>query len=643
MDPSLPRQPYQDELLNRLLQGCFGEIDAHALALLRQHLEWVEVAGGDTLLTQGEPGDSMYLLVSGRLRAYVRDEGNGHAPHEHPGGTPPNSQRQRMLGEITRGQIVGEMSLYTDEPRMATVVAIRDSVLVRLGKAAFDQLLATSAQVSVALTRQIIRRLKEAHAPSVFARPITIGLLPISNGVDAVGLARQLAAELAAAGRVEVIDAQRIDEELNAPDATLGPGAMADMQRRVTLFLDRVEAHADFVLLLGDPLPTAWTERCCRDADELLLLADAAQPPELHSNEKACLMRRPQRTEAAEVLVLLHDSEVLRPARTRAWLDRRPVADHWHVRPALRRDMARLARLLSRTATGLVMAGGGARGLAHLGVYRALQEAGVEIDAVGGTSIGAVMAAYVASDRPWDKVMANARRAFSTNPTGDWNPLPWLSLFRGRRLRQILQHAVDDLLGTDTDVEDLWKPWFCVTTNYSHAREQVLRRGPLVKALLASTAIPGALPPVLHEGELMCDGGSFNNFPVDVMRAQRGIGRVIGIDLDFRQPLKVELDDVPGSWDLFVDSLRPLRKRRYRLPSLAAYLMTVMVLYSISRSRRSRALTDLYFNPPLDRVGLLQWHRFDRIVQRGYEHGITVLAQQFPQGGWNAPPAPRRP
>ncbi|WP_284617268.1 patatin-like phospholipase family protein [Aquabacterium humicola] len=623
------RQPYQDELLSRLLRSCFGDIDETAIALLRQHLEWVEIAGGQTLIEQGEPGDSMYLLVSGRLRAYVRNDDNGNG-HGRSGASSTSPGGQRMLGEITRGQIVGEMSLYTDEPRMATVVAIRDSVLVKLGKEAFDRLLASSAQVSVALTRQIIQRLKQAHqnAPTVFVRPITIGLLPISPGIDLAELGAQLAAQLQRLGRVEVIDALRIDEELNAPEATLGPGAMVDLQRRMTLFLDRVEADADFVLLLGDALPTAWTERCCRDADELLLLADASQPPAIHSNEKACLLNRPARTEVAEVLVLLHAADAPVPVNTRAWLDRRPVADHWHIRPALERDLARLARLLSRTATGLVLAGGGARGLAHLGVYRALQEQGIEVDCVGGTSIGAVMATYVASDRPWAQVMANARRAFSTNPTGDWNPLPWLSLFRGRRLKQILEVAVRDLLGGDADVEDLWKTWFCVTTNYTHAREQVLRRGRLVKALLASTAIPGALPPVLHEGELLCDGGSFNNFPVDVMRAQRGIGRVIGIDLDFRQPLRVDLDDVPGGWALFVDSFRPLRQRRYRLPSLAAYLMTVMVLYSISRSRRSRALTDLYFNPPLDRVGLLQWHRFDRIVQRGYDHAINVLGEQ---------------
>ena len=102
---------------------------------------------------------------------------------------------------------------------------------------------------------------------------------------------------------------------------------------------------------------------------------------------------------------------------------------------------ARLARLISRTGVGLVLAGGGARGLAHLGVYRALQERGIEIDVVGGTSIGAVMAAYVAADRPIDDITANARQAFATNPTGDFNLIPMVSLIKGLRLRRIVDQA----------------------------------------------------------------------------------------------------------------------------------------------------------------------------------------------------------
>jgi NTE family protein len=437
-----------------------------------------------------------------------------------------------------------------------------------------------------------------------------------------------LAEELALFGRVEVVDAARAHGNVDAPDSTLGPLSMMDAQRRIGLLLDRIESRAEFVLLVADDEPTAWTARCCRGADELLLLADAAESPAVHATEKLCLTDRAAVTDAAEILLLLHPADTWAPRGTRAWLDRRAVQGHLHLRRQHRGDLRRLARFLNRSATGLVLAGGGARGLAHLGVVRALREQGEEIDFVGGTSIGAVMATYVASDRRWDDVMLNARRAFDARPTGDYSPWPWLSVFRGRRLRRVISDGVQGLLGHEADAEDLWKGFFGISTNYSQACEQVLQRGPLVRLLRASTSIPGALPPVLIDGELHCDGGSFNNFPVDVMRRQRGVGRVIGVDLDVRQPLRMELDELPGGWALFVDWLRPLRKRRYRLPSLPAYLMTVMVLNSMARGRQARVLADLCFQPPLDRVGLLQWKRFDRIVQIGYEHALQVLAQQ---------------
>ena len=603
------RIPHLDQLLHRHLVALLGDANPSVVDLLRRHLEWVEIAGGDTLMQQGDAGDSMYIAISGRLRAYVADEDGS----------------QRLVREISRGQIVGEMSLYTDEPRSATVLAIRDSVLVKLPKAEFAGLLASSAQVSIALTRQIIKRLQGDQNRPALEKPVTIALLPITAGVDVPDFAARLEAQLSKIARVRVVDAAVIDRELQQAGIAESDGANADNNRRIALLLDVIEADTDYVLLLADPTPTAWTQRCCRHCDELLLLADAAQPPALHPIEEQVLMRRPPRTGAAEILVLLHPEALQSPRDTKAWLARRPLAGHIHLRPTLERDMARLARLQSRTAVGLVLAGGGARGFAHLGVLRALQERGVEIDCVGGTSIGAVMAAYVASDRPLDTVMANARRSFSVNPTGDFNLLPLLSLIKGTRLRGILTRSAVDLLGFDADIEDLWKNCFCIATNYSKASEQSLTHGNIVKSLLASISIPGALPPVIHDGDLLCDGGTFNNFPVDVMRNMRGVGRVIGVDLSFRKPRRIELDAVPGSWALLRDRFRPKAKRRFRLPSLASYLMNVTVLYSSSRQRSAQKLTDLYFNPPLDRVGMLEWNKFDQIVQQGHAHGTDVL------------------
>lgn len=99
------------------------------------------------------------------------------------------------------------------------------------------------------------------------------------------------------------------------------------------------------------------------------------------------------------------------------------------------------------------------------------------------------------------------------------------------------------------------------------------------------------------------------------------------VDLTFRKSRRIEFDEVPGTWALLRDRFRPRRRRRYRLPTLAAYRMNVTILYSLSRQRHSQAQTDLYFNPPLNQVGLLEWRRFDDIARQGYEHAIEVLDQ----------------
>jgi NTE family protein len=613
-----PRARLQDKVLDAHLTTLLGNLDGDALASLRSELQWVELDAGETLMSQGEPGDSMYLSISGRLRAYVRDD----------------EGQERMVREMARGQIIGEMALYTDEPRSATVVAIRDSVLVRLDKAAFTRLLSSSAQVSVALTRQMIKRLQTVQLRSDLARPVTIGLMPITAGVDAAGLTRALADQLVlqlGSNKVCVVDAARVDRVLNEPGLAQRSADDADANRRIALHLEEVEAEFDYVLLLADDQPTPWTRRCSRRCDEMLLLANADKPAELHPSEQQFMMTRNGRAEAAEILVLLHPAQKLCPSGTRHWLARRPLSGHVHIRPTLERDLARLARLQSRTAVGLVLAGGGARGLSHLGLFRALHEQGIEVDWVGGTSIGAVMSVLAASDQPVDRMIAVARHAFGRNPTGDFNPFPLLSMIRGRRLQHIVRTAIQELTGAQGDMEDLWKNCYCVASNYSQASEKVIAHGPLLQSLLASAAIPGALPPVLSDGDMLCDGGSFNNFPVDVMRGVRGVGKVIGMDLSYRRARRIDLDEVPSAWALLLDRLRPRKRRRYRFPSLVAYLMNVTLMYSNSRQRQARKLIDLYFNPSLDRVGLLQWNRFDHIVAQGLAHGQQVLAEMSPE------------
>ncbi len=582
-------------LLAHHLRAQFGEIGSGVLNAIYDHVTWVQLQAGDVLMQQGEPGDDAYLSLSGRLRVYLRGADGDN----------------RVVRELGRGEIIGEISLYTGAPRSATVVAIRQTLLARIDKAHFELLVSRYPQASIALTRQIIHRLQTQQQTRPMPAPVMVCLLPITDGVDALPFARRLQMALAGFGRVVC--------------ASASDGGVA---------LDALEAENDFVLMVADPNDRAWTERCIQHSDEVLLLAQADQPAVLHPIEQACLTQRPQRSEAAETLLLLHPADRPSPLGMRRWIDRRPVTGHLNLRPELDRDMARLARILSRNAVGLVLAGGGARGFAHLGVWKALRQRGIEVDCVGGTSMGAVMAAVIAADGAVDDTIDIAREAFRINPTGDYNWLPLLSLIKGQRVRRLIHRSIERLTGGPADVVDLWKGYFCVASNYSQGQELRLTQGNLAQSLLASIAIPGALPPVVRDGDLLCDGGTFNNFPVDAMRQMRGVGRVFGVDLSARTVRKLDFDEVPGPWTLLLDRWKPRAQRRYRLPSLVSYLLNVTILYSISRQDESRRLCDVYFNPPLARVGLLQWRRFDSIVQQGEAHALEVLDQlHHPSGG----------
>jgi NTE family protein len=608
-----PRPPLHEDhhsaLLDRLLTQVLGAVDHDSRLLLRAELEPVDLPAGETLMHQGDAGDALYVCLAGRLRAFQTDA----------------QGQTRRLRDMGRGEVIGELSLYTDEPRSASVVAVRDTALVRLQRAAFDSVVARSPALSMAVARQVIQRLRRSERGDrshQTERSTTIGLLPISAQADAGALAAALAPALAEHLRVTIVDASH--------PALVG----ADSPAALALAISRLEAEHHQVLLVADAVPSAWTAQVCRHSDELLLVADADDPAAVHASERHFLAERDRAHSAQETLVLLHPADRAVPRGADLWLPRRPVGGHLHLRRGHAPDVARLARILARRATGLVLAGGGARGLAHLGVLRALQERHVAIDMVGGTSIGAIMAAMVAMDRPAAGLTAIARHAFMRNPTGDFNPLPLLSLIRGGRLREVIDEALAELMGPDPRLENLWLPCFIVASNYSKACEQVLHQGPLGPLLRASAAIPGALPPVVAGGDLLCDGGTFNNFPVDVMRLQRGIDKVIGVDLSARQVRPLSILETPGPWALALDRLRPRKSRRYRLPSLVAYLMNVTVLYSQSRTAQARLETDVYLNPPLYRVGMLAWKRFDNIVKQGYEYALQTLP---PEGAVQAP------
>ena len=589
------------------LTNVFGAFNPEMLRHVLPRVEWIELGGGDVLFRQDDHDESLFFVVSGRLRA----------------SSVLASGKRVVLGEIARGETVGEMAFFTGEPRTATVTAVRDSVLARFSNAVFRELLLAYPLVSLNMTRQVIERFKRVNAGrKPVTKPVIIGVLGITRNVDVADFGQSLARHLQVHGETIVMTSQDMDQQLGEPGAAQASRADVERSRRVTVRLDKVEALHDFVVFVADPERTEWTQRCIRHCDELLLLADADQPPDLHPNE-ADLHTAGDQDEAQTTLVLLHPDSRRSPTGTGRWLDGRHLSGHCHVRRGVARDWQRLGRVVSRNTVGLVLSGGGARGFAHLGVMRAMEEAGIGVDLVAGTSIGAVMAAYAGMDISALEMIDAARAAFRENPTGDYNLVPLMSLISGNRLRRVIDAAVVESRGQHIDIEDLWKTYFCITSNYSAAREVVHTRGPLAKSIRASVSIPGALPPVMLGGELHIDGGTFNNFPTDVM-ARRGAARIVGVDLLRDRGLRYELDDVPGALELMRDRLRG-RARRYQFPSLTSLLLNTSQMYSYARQQESQSLVDLHFAPAVYGFGMLEWSQFDRIVDAGYRHGIEQL------------------
>ncbi len=601
---------HQREILVSCLTQVFGRVEDDFVDSVVPLLRWVELAGGEVLFREGDVDDGVYFVLSGRLRTTVNDEG-----------------RQRAIGEITRGETVGEMAVLTGEARSATVTALRDTVLAHADHQAFEQLWRNHPEIPLHMARVVIERLKRSTGRRRLTRSTALCLLPVTSGVDVRGIGERLQLLLDRWGVTALETADTIDQRF-------GPGTSAtgrndeDLHHKVSLWLDDVEFWNDYLLLVADEGDTEWTRRCLRHADEVLLLARADAPVAVHPLEARYCEGGGRITGARQTLVLLHGENVARPRGTSAWLDRRPVDAHLHIRPSVPPDMARLARVVGGHAIGLVLGGGGARGFAHLGVLKALEELGVPVDMIGGTSIGAPISSIPAQGRDAATGLELVDRYFRS--LLDYT-LPVASMLSGHRITA----AIEENAG-DWDIEDLWLPYFCMSTSLTTARSVAHRRGNLAKAMRASVSIPGVLLPVPERDELLVDGGVLNNLPIDVMREMNPFGAILAIDVVAPRGISAQSDYRPAlsGWRLLLERLLPWAKRT-RVPRITATLLQSMIVgASLARRQMLRdELADFYLNIHVRGVSMLDFKRVRKVAALGYQESLEPLREWVEKRG----------
>ncbi|KAA3437046.1 patatin-like phospholipase family protein [Rufibacter hautae] len=584
--------------LKHLISARFPQLKEPVVEELLLKFNWVELNRGEVLCHEGEVGDCVYLLVSGRLKAWVDF----------------NTRDAREVGEIAQGESVGEMALITGEARTATIVAMRTCMLAKLLKSDFDELVAHHPEVAVTLSKLIIDRLTfTMHHTRVPAKHTNLVLLPATDSPVTKDFLAQLVGALH-----EHYPIKHIHKDLLP--LPLQDGSLAEDERffEIHNWMAEQEADQGYVIFEADPADQEWTGHCLRQADKILLLAEVARGTTLSEVEQFLFSNGDVQLQQATEVALLYPNATENPTQTHEFLAQRPVSRHYNIRLQDQRHLNRLARMLTNKGIGLVLGGGGAKGFAHIGIFKALGEADIPIDMVCGTSIGAIIAAAIAHEWNPEEIYRKGRSAFVIDkPLNDYT-LPVLSLIKGHKLQDTNKKYFGE-----KNIEDLWLNFFCISSNYTLSEMVVHERGPLWKAVTASVSIPGVLPPVVDGNNLLIDGASFNNFPVDVMKAKYG-GKLIGINLLEDKEYKLNYTTLPGGWHLFLSRFLPFLKR-YKSPSISAIMLKSTILSSMVHQRKQINDLDLFLNPPVGKFSLLDMKNFDTIAATGYAYAKEFL------------------
>ena len=561
-----------------------------------QMFEWVYLEQGEVLFRQGDVGDSLCIVISGRLRITVDV-----------------NDSPETIAEMGRGEMIGEMAVLSDQPRTATAMAARDSELVRISRDAFQAFSEKYPQIMMRTVGYLVERLRKAtRQASYFPVTRTFVLVPLSPDVPLTDLATSLQYVLAASGSALHLHSENLDTLYG--EGTLERLENVEAFRTFTHLLDQQEAAHNFLLYQCDATLTAWTRLCLGQADRIVIVGNLDSNPAQSALERDPFLQRFITTGIRHDLILLSSAQQAHQNLTREWLEPRTVERHYHIDVNSSADIERLARHFSGKTTAIALGSGGARGFAHIGALRALQECGIPVDVIGGTSIGSMVASFHALGFDVDTMTDYLTELYRRN--SDYT-LPLLSLYRGKRVVARMQ----DIFG-EKHIEDLRLDYFAISTNLSRSQKSVHRQGLLWRAVRASISIPGLFPPMLVNGDLHIDGAMLDLVPTSVAADLGEGGTVIGIDLMDKEALqgKYQYAVDESGWRLFFDRILPFRKPRLSAPPLIELLIRATL---VNHDDNEKA--DLMIPMPLAGMSLFEPHNPTELIEIGYRSALEHI------------------
>ncbi len=555
----------------------FAEIDDEQLDQLSSVVDRRHIPANEWLFHMGDPSDAIYVIASGRFAAIGPDG--------------------QVLREMASGESIGDLGVITGAARSAGIRALRDGVVWRIAADMFTEVLAKAPQLQSAMFRAMAGTLRESRSATISRGRRVVGVVSTGDAV-AVPIVDAIESRLGSHGQTAVV----------APpvETTAAAGHYGELVEAFSETLDRAERSNDWVLLVADRgSGDIWRRYVVAQSDRLVVLADQVHPPDLLDLP---VTQRPVHLVTCNVVA------------DPSWWDLlQPVSHH----PANNDGIGALARRIAGRSLGLVLGGGGARGLAHYGVYEELARAGVVIDRFGGTSSGALAAATFALGLDARDCTAAARKYVAeTRPVSDYT-FPVIALTRGRRVDRL----IEGFFGSSTLIENLPREFFSVATDIITGGQLIHRRGLLWVAVRASISIPGLLPPVQQDEQLLVDGGLLNILPADVMCADPD-GDVICVDLRRTYVPSKGFGPLPAKLQPPAFVRRLLTGTDAALPPLQETLLRSVELAAPKGNLGELPRVAAIIEPDVSAIGPLDFKNIDAALDAGRIAARAVLEAQ---------------
>ncbi|PHH58084.1 patatin-like phospholipase family protein [Coxiella burnetii] len=464
----------------------FSSLPDEKAAELVPHFNKVNLQSGETLFYQRDDSLFLYILIKGKLISELSTA----------------SQEKIIVGTINPIETVGELGSLSGEPRSLTVKAATDSVVLELPNKIFKEfcqeypaILTDISKFIVDRSLQIIKIMAQEEA-----RKVNL-IFPLLQKTSL-----NLSTEILETKFNEIFFRHQEVYYTNEQKSEINKTLQIDEIKPVSIFLKSWDSFL-------------FTEVIDRLAC-VYLVVESEQPAHFDQDTKKIIQDIQRLPNVRLELILLQPENIDQPKNTKKWLEKFDFDLHHHLQLNQSDSWARLIRFMTGKATALVLGGGGARGFSHFGTLKALRENNIPIDAIGGTSVGSVVAACYAMTQDCNETMKllqdlkrAAKHSFSLRNL-TW---PFISLFSSHPLTTLLMSTFGS-----TRIEDLWIPFFAIFANLVDKDEFVQKRGLLWEAVRSSSSLPGIYPPIVKKGKLLLDGGLINNLPVDTMREMIG-------------------------------------------------------------------------------------------------------------------------